>query len=75
MEIPLLSSSASHIIISKKMLKWVGEGKHPCRTSAVVLKQFPVLPLNRTALWALVIQIFNDSSDVGIDIEFAHGCP
>ena len=47
------SSNASHIILSRKMLKRIGESRHPCRTPTVVLNQSPVLPLNRTALWAL----------------------
>ena len=51
--LPSWSSNASHMILSRKMLKRVGERRHPCRTPIVVLNQFPVLPLNRTALWAL----------------------
>ena len=42
-----------HTWFSRKMLKRVGESRHPCRTPTVVLKQSPVLPLNRTALWVL----------------------
>ena len=38
---------------SRKMLKGVGESKHPCRTPTLVLNHSPVLPLNKTALWAL----------------------
>ena len=41
------------MILSRKMLKRVGESRHPCRTPSVVLNHSPVLPLNRTALWAL----------------------
>ena len=51
--LPPWSSKASHIILSRKMLKRVGESRHPCRTTTVVLNHSPVLPLNRTALWAL----------------------
>ena len=51
--LPSWSSSASHMILSRKMLKRVGESRHPCRTPTVVLNYSPVLPLNRTALWAL----------------------
>ena len=47
------SSNASHMILSRKMLKWVGESRHPCRTRTVVQNHSPVLPLNRNALWAL----------------------
>ena len=49
----LPSSKASHMILSKKMLKRVGESRHPCRTPTVVLNHSPVLPLIRTSLWAL----------------------
>ena len=51
--LPSWSSNASHVILSRKMLKRVGESRHPGRTPAVVLNHSPVLPLNRTALWAL----------------------
>ena len=51
--LPSWSSSASHMILSRKMLKRVGESRYPCRTPTVVLNYSPVLPLNRTALWAL----------------------
>ena len=51
--LPSWSSKASHKILSRKMLKRVGESRHPCRTPTVVLNHSPVLPLNRTALWAL----------------------
>ena len=47
------SSNASHMILSRKMLKRVGERRYPCRTPTVVLNHSPVLHLNRTALWAL----------------------
>ena len=47
------SSNASNMILSRKMLKRVGESRHPCRALSVVLYHSPVLPLKRTALWAL----------------------
>ena len=51
--LPSWSSNASHMILSRKMLKRVDESRHPCETPTVVLNQSSVLPLNRTALWAL----------------------
>ena len=51
--LPSWSSNASHMILSTKMLKRVGESSHPCRATTVVLNHYPVLPLNRTAHWAL----------------------
>ena len=47
---PSWSSKVSHIILSRKMLKRVGESRHPCRTPTVVLNHSPVLPLNRNVL-------------------------
>ena len=53
LKLPSWSSSASQMIFSSKILKRVGESIHPCRTPAVVLNHSPVLPLSRSALWAL----------------------
>ena len=47
------SSSAPQMILSSKILKSVGESRHLYRIPTVVLNQSPVLPMNRTALWAL----------------------
>ena len=51
--LPSWSFNASHMILSRKMLKSVGESRHPCRTPTVILNHSPLLLLNRTALWAL----------------------
>ena len=51
--LPSWSSNASHMILSRKIVKRVGESRHPCRIPVVVLNHPSVLPLNRTALWAL----------------------
>ena len=47
--LPSWSSNASHIILSRKMLKRVGESRCPCRPPTVFLNQSSVLPMNRTA--------------------------
>ena len=51
--LPSWSSNASHMILSRKMLKSVGESRHPCRTPTVLPNHSPVLSLNRTALCVL----------------------
>ena len=51
--LPSWSSNASHMILSRKILKSVGQSRDPCRTPTVVRNHSPVLPLNRTALWVL----------------------
>ena len=37
--LPSWPSNASHMILSRKTLKRVGESRHPCRTPTVVLNQ------------------------------------
>ena len=60
------------MILSRNMLKRVGESRHPCRTPTVVRNQSPMLLLKRTAL---VMEVFGDSDMVGADVVFLHGCP
>ena len=50
---PSSSSTASDMIRSRKMLKRVGERRHPCLTPTVVLNHSPMLPFIWTALVAL----------------------
>ena len=72
--LPSWSSNASHMILSMKMLKRVGESRHPCRTPTVVLNHSPGLPLNRTALWALSYR-FSMARMMLADVVFPHSCP
>ena len=60
------------MILSRHMLKKVGESRHPCLTPTVVRNQSPMLLLKRTAL---VMEVFGDSDMVGADVVFIHGCP
>ena len=53
--LPSWSSNASHMILSRKMLKRVDESRHPCRTPTVVLNHSPMMPLNRAALWGVCL--------------------
>ena len=64
------------MILSRNMLKRVGESRHPCLTPTVVRNHSPMLPLKRTALVALsLIEVFDDSDKVCADVVFLHGCP
>ena len=47
------SSKASIMVLSRNMLKKVGESRYPCRTPTVVRNQSPMLLLKRTALVSL----------------------
>ena len=62
------------MILSRNMLKRVGESRHPCQTPTVVRNQSLMLPLKRTAL-GLVIEVFDDLDKVGADVVLLHGCP
>ena len=68
--LPSWSSNASHMILSRKMLKKVGESRHPYRTPTVVLNQSPVLPLNRTAHWALSYRFSMDRMMLALMLNF-----
>ena len=63
------------MILSRNMLKRVGESRHPCRTPTAVRNQSPMLPLKRTALVALLYRFFDDLDKVGADVVLLHGCP
>ena len=64
------------MILSRNMLKRVGESRHPCRTPTVVRNQFPMLLLKSTALTSgLAIEVFDDLNKVGADVVLLHGCP
>ena len=63
------------MILSRTMLKRVGEGKHPCRTPTVVWNQSPMLLLKRTALVALPQRfLMTRIRLVLIDVALLHGC-
>ena len=46
------------MILSRNMLKWVGESRHPCQTVTVVRNQSLMLLLKRTALMPLSERFF-----------------
>ena len=60
------------MILSRNMLKRMGESRHPCWTPLVVRNQSPMLPFKRTAVVAL---IKDDSDKVGSDVVLLCGCP
>ena len=52
--VPLGCSEVSVMILSRNMLKRMGESRHSCQTQTVVQNQPALLPLRRTALVALL---------------------
>ena len=58
------------MLLSRNILKRVGESRHPCRTPTVVRNQSPMLLLKRTELEALSERFFDDSDKVDADLVF-----
>ena len=63
------------MILSRYMLKKVGESRHPCRTPTVVQNQSPIALVEEDCTRGLVIEVFDDSDKVGADVVLLHGCP
>ena len=61
------------MILSRNMLKRVGEFRHPCRTPTVVRNQSPMLLLNRTA-FVRCYRGFDDLDKVCADVVLLPGC-
>ena len=57
------------MILSRNMLKRVGESRHPCRTPIFVQNQSPILLLKRSS------GLVDDSDKVGADVVLLHSCP
>ena len=62
------------MILSRNMLKRVGESRHPCHTPTVVQNQSPMLLLKRSVLASLVIEVFDYLDKVCADVVLLHGC-
>ena len=62
------------MIISRNMLKRVGERRHLCRTPTVVRNQsVPVTAVEDDCTGGLVIEVFGDSDKVGADaVSYTH---
>ena len=60
----------THMILSGKMLKSIGESRHSCRTPTAVYAA-----IEQDCTLGVVIQIFNGSYDAGVDVVFLHSCP
>ena len=73
--VPSRSSKASAMILSRNMLKRVGESRHPCRTRTVVQNQSGDATVVEDHTSSLVTEAFDDSDKVGADVVLLHGCP
>ena len=64
------------MILSRNMLKKVGESRHPCLTPTGVRNQshnYAVVEEDGTS--GLVTEVFDDWDKVGADVVLLHGCP
>ena len=61
------------MILSRNMLKRVGESRHPCRTPTVDRNQSPAA-VEEDGTSGLVIEAFDDLDKVCADV-LLHGCP
>ena len=63
------------MILSRNMLKRLGESRRPCRAPTVVRNQSPMPVVEKDGTSGLVIEVFDDSDKVGADVVLLHGCP
>ena len=59
----------------RNMLKRVGESRHSCRTPTVVSELVSYAAVQEDCTSGLVIEVFDDSDEVGADVVLIHGCP
>ena len=62
--VPSRSSKASVMILSRNMLKRVGEKRHPCRPPPVI----SYAAVEEDCTGALIMEVFDDSDKVGTDV-------
>ena len=62
------------MILSRNMLKRVGESRHPCRTQTLFGTSL-LYCCKGGGTSGLVIEVFDISDKVGADVVLPHGCP
>ena len=63
------------MILSSNMLKSVGESKHSCRTPNCCWEPVSYAAVEEDCTSGFVVEVFDDSDDVGADVVLLHGCP
>ena len=63
------------MILSRNMLKRVGESRHPSRTPNCCSEPVSYTAVEEDGTSGLVIQVFDDSYKVGADVVLLRGCP
>ena len=63
------------MILSRNMLKRVGESRHSCQTPNFCSEPVFYAAVEEDCTSGLVIEVFEDLDKVGADIVLLHGCP
>ena len=63
------------MILSRNMLKRVGESKHPLSDSSCCSEPVSNAAVEEDCTSGLVIEVFDDSDKVGADVVLLHSCP
>ena len=63
------------MILSRNMLKRLGESRHPCRTPTVFLEPVSYAAVDEDGTSGLVIEVFDDLDKVCADVVLLHVCP
>ena len=63
------------MILSRNMLKRMGESRHPCRTLNCCSEPISGAAGEEDCTIGLVIEVFDDSVTVVADVVLLHGCP
>ena len=53
----------------------MGESRHPCRTPTCCSEPVSHSAVKEDGISGLVIEVFDDSNEVGADVVLLHGCP
>ena len=63
------------MILSRNMLKMVGESRHPCRTPNCCSEPVSYAAVEEDGTSGLVTEVFDDLDKAGADVIPLHGCP
>ena len=63
------------MILSRNMLKRVGESRHPFRTPNFCSEPVSYAAVEEDGTSGLVIEVFDDLDKVCADVVLLHGCP
>ena len=63
------------MILSRYMLRRVGESRHPCPTPTVFSEPVSYAAVEEDCTSGLVIEVFDDLDQVGVDVVLLHCCP